>query len=559
MSQTIHDGYTPTGLEQRAPAGSYPLSGFDTINPYNGNLSVALPLMHIGGRGSAGHTIILPIDLHWEVIRDSVTSNGIADDALFRSGDTWRVGYSPGFLLGTSAADRPVGPSCPPGDYRYFLTRLRFIMPDGKEAQLYDKKYQGAPQAVDIVCNPNAYPNRGKVFVTGDGESMTFISDTDILDIAYSTSGFADFAPSGVLFMKDGTRYRIDNSNVSWIRDRNGNKVSFTYEAPPSSRRLLSITDSLNRQISITYATTSTGYDEITFNGFGGVTRSLKVWYSPLQAVLRPDFVLKKYNELFPDIYNYSLYNGNYYQNPTLVSKVELPDHRAYQFYYSSYGEIARIILPTGGGLDYEYSGVIYGINDVNHIPMILRRCSKRTVYNSLNAATLPNNPPSGTRERIDNYVRESSEFIGPTVVRVEHLNDANVLLAQEKHYYYGYPFEVMVISAYTPVTYSPWPSGKEFKTESFDIANGVAGGALRRNEDTWSPSIPNPYPDHDTLPAPNPKISETINTMADSNLVARQSFSYDQYNNQTDAYEYDFGTGAAGILIRQTHTDYVT
>jgi len=171
-SGTLHDAYTPTGLEQGAPAGSYQLSGFETINPYNGNLSVALPLMRVGGRGSAGHTITLPIDLHWEVLRDGVTTLGILDETLFRSGETWQVGYSPGFLEGNTVMEGTFNGSCPPSAFRYFLTRLRFIMPDGTEEQLYDKKYQGAARSAEVACTfPVNYPNRGKVFVTADGES----------------------------------------------------------------------------------------------------------------------------------------------------------------------------------------------------------------------------------------------------------------------------------------------------------------------------------------------------------------------------------------------------
>jgi len=45
---------------------------------------------------------------------------------------------------------------------------------------------------------------------------------------------------------------------------------------------------------------------------------------------------------------------------------------------------------------------------------------------------------------------------------------------------------------------------------------------------------------------------------LADTNQVAKQTFSYDQYNNQTDVYEYDFGDGAPGPMIRRTHTDYL-
>src|SRR5258706_13752146 len=52
------DGSTPLGIQPGAPAGSYPLSGFDNINPFNGNLNFHLPLLHIGGRSGVPHTHI---------------------------------------------------------------------------------------------------------------------------------------------------------------------------------------------------------------------------------------------------------------------------------------------------------------------------------------------------------------------------------------------------------------------------------------------------------------------------------------------------------------------
>src|SRR6185503_14912345 len=63
------DGSTPLGLQPGAPAGSYPLSGFDNINPFNGNLNFHLPLLHIGGRGGAQHTMMLPIEQRWRIIQ----------------------------------------------------------------------------------------------------------------------------------------------------------------------------------------------------------------------------------------------------------------------------------------------------------------------------------------------------------------------------------------------------------------------------------------------------------------------------------------------------------
>src|SRR5262245_9538615 len=68
-SRTVTDGYTPTGLAPGSPAGSYPLSGFDNINLFSGKLNFRLPLLTVGGRGTAGYTITLPIEKNWYVYR----------------------------------------------------------------------------------------------------------------------------------------------------------------------------------------------------------------------------------------------------------------------------------------------------------------------------------------------------------------------------------------------------------------------------------------------------------------------------------------------------------
>src|ERR1700687_6472445 len=58
----VTDGKTPSGLAPGAPAGSYGLSGFGRVDLFNGNLNSRLPLISIGGRGSAGSTMMLPIE-----------------------------------------------------------------------------------------------------------------------------------------------------------------------------------------------------------------------------------------------------------------------------------------------------------------------------------------------------------------------------------------------------------------------------------------------------------------------------------------------------------------
>src|SRR5262245_54386164 len=65
--QKATDGATPLGLAPGAPAGSYALSGFESVNLYNGNLNFHLPLVQVAGRGSAGYALMMLIDRKWLV------------------------------------------------------------------------------------------------------------------------------------------------------------------------------------------------------------------------------------------------------------------------------------------------------------------------------------------------------------------------------------------------------------------------------------------------------------------------------------------------------------
>ena len=67
QTTSVTDGSTPSALTPGAPAGSYPLSGFENVNLYNGNLNLALPLIKAGGRGEAQFPMMLTIEQHWKV------------------------------------------------------------------------------------------------------------------------------------------------------------------------------------------------------------------------------------------------------------------------------------------------------------------------------------------------------------------------------------------------------------------------------------------------------------------------------------------------------------
>jgi RHS repeat-associated protein len=556
------DSKTPLGLQPGQPAGSYALSGFDTVNPYNGNLNFHLPLLGIGGRGSAQMKMMLAIDSkgwrvkHKQVVVRPETSceptTGCGDpettDYYWATPNRWSPdpGFGPGILFGRWGGEGTV--SCNPGGSRYLktVTRLTFVASDGTEYELRDQLYGGEPKSYSACTS--SFGSRGTVFITADGTAATFISDEPISDngLIPNEVSLTTFYPSGYLMLKDGTRYRIDSGNVTWMRDRNGNLLSFTY----TNGALTKITDSLNREVTIA-STTEANYGnctKITYRGFGSAARTIRVCYDQLGNLLRSGYTLKTYLQLFPEAQNSSTTT----YNPSKVSHVWLPDGRKYDFLYNSYGELAKVVLPTGGGMEYDYT---VGSGYLGEPEMaIYRRVIARRVYKDTGVlehktsysdpvVTYPCNP-------VTIYCLPES------VVTVDHRTSANVLLAREKHYFYGSVQD----SFSNQGAYSGWQEGKEFKTEQLDT-DGLT--VLRSVENTYQQRASVSWWTQNSLqkfePPLDVRLTQTQTTLSDTNQVSKQTYSYDQYNNQTDVYEYDYGSGAAGTFKRRTHTDYLT
>ena len=88
-------GGTPSLLTPGAPAGAYPLEGFDTVNLFNGNLNFSLPILTIKGRGNVSHTINLRIEQRWQVDGYSAAFGVYVPMAH------WWTGIEPGYGPGT--------------------------------------------------------------------------------------------------------------------------------------------------------------------------------------------------------------------------------------------------------------------------------------------------------------------------------------------------------------------------------------------------------------------------------------------------------------------------
>jgi YD repeat-containing protein len=364
QTSSTTDGSTPLGTAPGAPAGSYSLNGFDNVNLFNGNNNFALPIFGVGGRGGAHYSMMLPIEQKWTV--NKIYDGLYEVDRYVPVGNWWTglpPGYGPGVLQGRQTGSQPNTCTYFMNGHTYrqnvnntTLTRLTFTGPDKTEYEFRDQLTGGQPQP-RTACTPagTGGASRGTVFTTADGTAATFISDATIFD--FYLPGQSIVYPSGYLMMRDGLRYRIDNGLVTWMRDRNGNRLTFTYDA---NSRVTSITDSLNRQVNIAYDVSDVApyglCDQISFKGFGGASRIIRASHTSLGNVLRSGYALQTYAQLFPELDGSSTSQFN----PTVVSSVWLPDTdgvtRRYQFFYNSYGELARVVLPTGGAFEYDYA-----------------------------------------------------------------------------------------------------------------------------------------------------------------------------------------------------------
>lgn len=605
--------------DARTPSGAD--SGAGATNPYNGNLTYAMPLLQMAGRGEVKYTVNLLVEQKWTILH--TVSNYHCMNNPHCSGPqhtyttrfNWAPGLKPGFgpgvLQGRQAGNfqyytaNPTNQFSGPG-YRLLppydgfsrpqvvgtentLTRLTFSTNDGAEFELVDKATEGRPVSTSCSAAPLGY-NRGRIFVSRDGTSMTFVASSDVHDISCSLADpFGSlrpekfvFAVSGYLYMKDGTVYGIDAGRVTSIRDRNGNTMEFAYD---TSGNLSVITDSVGREVTFAYEST---YTQINSRGFGGQPRTIRIHWDNLENILRSDQVLKNKRALFSIPYDDSPSESF---NPRLVSSVDLPNNQRYRLHYTSYGELARLELPTGGAFEYDHaagverlglspevettSGAFWMGGEVN----VYRRVVERRTY--------PQGGTGAAYEVKTLYSRERETYApvpggGYTLVSTENdgfvyedqRDAAGALLSRIRHFYYGDPLESLFHGSYNPAGYTRWNEGREYRTEEF-----AAGGqtVLRRVDNEWAQRAPvSWWQDYCASPQsmnycfggvaavepPNDvRLTRSTVTLVDSGLTSRQEFAYDAFNNQTDVWEYDYAAPGATQPhpLRHTHTDYLS
>jgi RHS repeat-associated protein len=563
MAQSVTDGSTPAGIAPGKPAGSYALSEVESVSLFGGNLNFTIPLLKVGGRGEAQHSIMVPIESHWtNMYFFSNPSGGFYNPIPMYNLDlvtSLRPGYGPGVLVLRGARmDQGQCPAPYFGNVTTSQTRLTFISGDGTEFELRDPTTDGAP--LQYGCSVPT-PNRGNVFVSNDGTAATFLSDATIGEQFVNSRNI-----SGYLMLRDGTRYRIDNGLVSWTRDRNGNQITYTY----TNDRVTSIKDSLDREVTIQYGFNDIApygvCDRIKFKGSGGLDRYIRISYSPLSSTFAAGYAPQSKNQLFPAqnpdwVTDLPGMTSNF--EATVISSVWLPDGRRYRLFYNSYGELARAELPTGGALEHVWESTPQMHYQDPNPQEILRRLKERRIING------------GSTEEKTTYTYSLPALqTGNTIVTVDRFDGSQPgkALSQEKHYFFGSPVPPSFAGRNYLFTDSPWTNGREFQTDVLG-ANGTP--LLRRVTNTWKQRANvtwcTGFPcTQATAPSKDPRLVETITTLSDTNQVSKKTsidpadpsgntVGFDQYNNQTDVWEYDFGAGQPGAFSRRTHNSYVT
>jgi RHS repeat-associated protein len=577
-------GNTPEPFKPGAHAELYGLAELDSINLHGGGLAFQVPLYKVGGRGQAGYSIMANIRRNWQIETsfDNLVYSYSPKTSDTPFGDWWvpKVPlYSPGVVVGRRGASG--GQLCnassgDPNAIESAVSKIVFIAADRSEVELIDADTDG--QIKPVICQPVGTPllthDRKKIFRDKQGQNITFISSTNIVDDGSWTSGEPlHFAVSGYLFFPSGVRYEVNAGKIVSIRDRNGNLVSLTYDA---NGDLTTITDPLKRTVSIAYASSSvtdpvynylrTYTHTISYTrtvGSSTTTRSIVLTYKSLHAVSGSESPVT-----FEALWG--TYGGLTLFNPAVLQSIAYPNGKSFTFAYNKYGELTRATLPTGGYFLYTHEGGTPGstVGSYQRVQPYRRVTAKEAFDHG--GAKLSRIEYSALDQPISNPP-DATGLYSNTLTTVVHRDAANQIVRQEKHYFYGGPANINNYG-YRDIEYPRWRDGKRYKLEILD----PLGAVISSSDETWAQRPCEIgefclYWDAVLYPGLYGASSEkwTINdprqTYVQSNLhsplgtrSSATSFSYDRYNNVTSQYEYAFADGTTPtVLLRRSDTAY--
>jgi RHS repeat-associated protein len=570
----------PTGLAKGVnPLGSYGGSNFDKINLFNGNVSMSFPLASLTSRGGMSAGVVLSYNSKlWYVdkVETDVTARIInepstvsvayipsysePDPEISSLGAGWTIHAGSLRVVSTAIYNKAnrtcvfPGPGVQPVKPEKTISIVTFTAPDGTTYDFRDRIYDGEPRFL-VNCEG---VSRGKRFESKDGTAATFVSDTEIKDGFFSLS---NTNISGYVYLRDGTRFRIEQGRVVKQRDNNGNIIEYTYEG----NRLKRVTDNMGRTIEVRYDVSARILATVTVKGILGQARVTTIRGGRLENHLAANESRKNIDELFP-VEAVQMSVPGFSFNPRTVSEVILPDSdpsgspegHEWEFKYNSYGEVVRVKTPARGVVEFDM-GPNIGLNNGGYdtiLNQIFRRVVARRTYPS------DNGPIEGKVTYSDPTDPAKIDNGDVTVEQTEvDPNDGERILSKSTHKFSGHPKRGLDRMGGTPARtgYRPWLEGKELETEQFNFDGTTA---MRRTITKYKQQSGVAWvagADENTLAQPenNPRVTKITNSLLDGTTpkTSKTDYEYDQFNNVTR----EILTGYDNEVIREVERSYIT
>jgi RHS repeat-associated protein len=300
-----------------APSAILHGTDLDTVDTMSGNLQIKLPLLHLPGRGLDTDFQMTVNSKVWdlELYYDGMGNVGVQANPNFAARSLGIAGM--GAYSGPGAVCLLYGDGDTCAEVVYYYT---WNNNNGNRTTMANK--DGILTGYFI---PSGYWSFDDSYLYAD----TFTSYSGVLPT--------------VLKYKNGLTYSYDSSGNQSLTDTNGNLISC---AAPSG--IMSCTDTLGRVITYTPGTS------VSYKDSSGTTQTISFTTTPYTLEYPPSDV--------PSWYALPCHCGGPGTGTSnLITKVTLPNNLSYEIQYvmnsdgTTTGEIAKIILPTGGYIRYVY------------------------------------------------------------------------------------------------------------------------------------------------------------------------------------------------------------
>lgn len=238
--------------------------------------------------------------------------------------------------------------TCKKNDPVNYPDRLTLYMPGGETYVLAKPVTEEV-----IVKQPGKEFTQTGVYVSIDSSRIKYDADKKII------------------FLPDGSRYLLSLSEGSKYIDRNGNSRIY-------NRSTGQWTDSIGRSIGFAIDNSAAKPQPVSLPTVGGNTSNYEFIWANLSDVLSDggrlhyltDSTCNNDENLSPGLFKSRGGKEKACSSATIfnlivLSQIILPTGRSYTFTYNVFGEVDKVILPTGGYQRYVYSEIVGIDNDL--------------------------------------------------------------------------------------------------------------------------------------------------------------------------------------------------